>query len=115
TGKRVGQADGEHAYGDRGAGIVGAGRLKVAAPLAMNLIDHAAVDSCGKAAHQKALVIVGGGVGRRRAIGDRRGRSIAVGRVEVGEVKVDERVVLRVDVVIQTREEQILLSVTRCS
>ena len=49
---------------DAGTGVVGAGRLQVAAPLAMNLVHHAAVEGGGQAADQEALVIVRWAVGR---------------------------------------------------
>ena len=54
-------------------------------------------------------MVAGGAVGGGRAVGEGVGRAVAVGRVEVGEVVVDEGVVAAVDVPVEAREEEVLL------
>ena len=109
TRQSVGHAKGQDAGSDAGAGGVGAGRLEILTVLEVDLVDGGFGDLRGQAGDQEALVVAGGTVGRGRAIGEGVGRAVAVGRVVVGEVVVDEGVVAIIDVPVEPGEEEVLL------
>ena len=64
AGQRVGHAEGDDASSDAGTGGIGAGGLKVATALEVDLVDGGLGDLGGEAGDQEALVIAGGTVGR---------------------------------------------------
>jgi len=50
-------------------------------------------------------------VGRGRAVAEGIGRAVAVRLIEVRKVEIDKGIVLCVDVIVETREEEVLLGV----
>jgi len=77
--------------------------------LEVNLVDRGLCDLSGEACDEEALVIAGGSVGGGRAVAEGVSRAIAVGAVVVGEVVIDKYVVALIDVIVQAREEEVLL------
>ncbi len=107
AGQSVGHAVGGNTHADRGAGRVGAGGLEVTTVLEVDLVDRALANLGGEAGDQEALMVAGGSVGGRRAVGEGVAAAVAVGGIEVDEVVVDEGVVFGVDVDVDTGEEEV--------
>ena len=100
--QRIRHTEGDDAGSNAGSGSIRSGRLKIAAPLGVNLIDCGLRQKPCPSTNQEALVVTGGTVGAGRTVGIGRVGAVAVRAVEISSVVVHERIVLVADVVVDT-------------